>query len=344
MADEEESHVEEVFRPPLTRPQQAALFLMTLGENQAAEILRHMEPKEVQTLGESMKSLNDITQEQIAEVLDSFVQNVGNQSSLSIGTEEYLKSILQKALGQEKAQSIMSRISMRTATKGLETLKWMDVRAINDLLRNEHPQIIAIILVSIDKDQASGVLALLPESVRADVVMRIARMDGINPSALIELDAIMERQFDGPLDIKVNDVGGIRAAAEILNGVTGDTGTKLLEDITEMDAETSAEIQENMFIFENLLEVDDRGFQTLLREVSSDSLVIALKGSSQEMQAKVFKNMSKRAAEMLQDDLETRGPIKLKEVEEAQKAIITVARNLAEEGKIMLGSGGEEFV
>ncbi len=331
-------------QPTLSRSEQAALLLMTLGENQAAEVLRHMGPKEVQSLGVTMQSLSNITQEQIANVLDEFVKSVGNQTSLSIGSEDYLKNILQKALGREKAGSVMSRISMGSSSKGLDMLKWMDAQAINDLIRSEHPQIIAIVLVYLEKDQASEVLGLLPDEVRTEVVMRIANMESVNPAALSELDAIMERRFDDNFSMKVSNIGGVRAAAELLNGLRGELSSQVLEKVGEENSDLCNSIQDQMFIFENLLELDDRGVQTLLREVSSDSLVVALKGASQEMQEKVFRNMSKRAAEMLRDDLETQGPVRLKEVEEAQKSILTIARTLADEGKIMLGSGGDDFV
>lgn len=331
----------------ISQAQRAALFLMALGENQAAQVLRHLGPKEVQSLGTTMRTLGDVTQAQIAAVLDDFLRSVGNQSSLSIGSEDYLKNILQKALGREKAQSVLSRISMGGQSKGLDMLKWMDPQAIHDLVRGEHPQIIAIVLVYLEKEQASQVLALLPEETRTEVIMRIAKMDGINPAALTELDAIMEQRFSGSVGVsslKVSNIGGIRTAADMLNGLRGEAGSQVIEKLTEADAELSSKIQDQMFVFENLMELADRDMQTLLREISTDSLVIALKGASHEMQEKIFNNMSKRAAEMMRDDLETKGPVRLKEVEEAQKSILVVARTLGDEGKIALGGGGDEFV
>lgn len=343
MADDE-SHV------PMSQSQRAALFLMTLGENQAAEILKHMEPKEVESLSTTMRSLGDVKQSQIADVLDEFLKSVGNQSSLSLGSEDYLRSILQKALGRDKAQSVLSRIAIGVNSKGLDMLKWMDPQAICDIIQKEHPQIVSIVLVYLEREHASQVLALLPEEVQANVVKRIATMDNINPSALNELDAILEQRFSGsggstPVATqKLPNVGGIRSAAELLNGLKSDLSSSVIEKITEADVELSMKIQDQMFIFENLMELDDRGMQTLLREISSDDLVLALKGSGEEMQNKIFKNMSSRAAEMMRDDLETKGPVRLKEVEEAQKNILTIARTLADDGKIMLGDGGEDFV
>ena len=336
---------DEGFSSSMTRAQRAALFLMALGENQAAEILKHMEPKEVEALGTTMRGLGTITQTQIGLVLDEFLKSVGNQSSLSLGTDDYLKSILQKALGKERSQTIMSRISIGTSSKGLDMLKWMDAKTIAEIIRNEHPQIISIVLVYLENQQASEILSLLPEEIRPDVVQRIATMDGINPTALNELDAIMEQRFSGSTSApKVSNIGGIRSAAELVNGLKGELSTEVLEKISEADVDLGAQIQEQMFVFENLLELDDRGMQTLLREISSDDLVIALKGASHEMQDKVFNNMSSRAAEMMRDDLETRGPVRLKEVEEAQKRVLVVARTLADDGKIMLGDQGDDFV
>ncbi len=330
--------------PKLNGAQRAALLLMALGENQAAEVLKHMSPKEVQMLGTTMREFNNVTQPQIAAVLDEFAQSVGNQSSLSIGADDYLRKVLNRALGKEKAGSILSRISMGANTKGLDTLKWMDPRMIAELIKKEHPQIIAIVMVYLDKEQAGAVLGLLPEDIRGDVVMRIANLDGIHPSALLELDSLLNTRFSGDFETKVANVGGTRVAAEILNSLKGKLGESVVSQLDEIDAEVSSKIQDQMFIFENLLDIDDRGMQTLLRDVSTDKLVLALKGSSVEMQDKVFKNMSKRAAEMLHDDLESRGPVKLSEVEEAQREILTTARKLADDGKIMLGGGGDDFV
>lgn len=325
-------------------PQRAALFLMALGEHEAAEILKHMGPKEVQLLGTTMTAMHDIRQEQIASVLDDFVEHVGNQTSLSIGAEDYLRKVLKKALGNEKANSIMSRISLGVNSKGLEALKWMDPKAVSEIIKNEHPQIIAIVLIYLENEHAAQVLKFLPEELRSDIIMRIAKLDGVHPSALSELDALMDRRVDVDSEVKLANIGGYKVAASILNGVPPNVESSIFEKLGQIDADLTQRIQDQMFIFENLLQLDDRGMQILLREISSDALVVALRGTSIDMQEKVFKNMSKRAAEMLRDDLETRGPVRLAEVEEAQKNILTVARKLSEEGQIMLGSGGDDFV
>ncbi|GIX22656.1 MAG: flagellar motor switch protein FliG [Gammaproteobacteria bacterium] len=329
----------------LSASQRAALLLMALGENAAAEVLKHLEPNEVEAIGATMRGLRDVTQDQIAAVLDEFIARVGKQSSLGMGAEEYLKSVLRKALGREKAEAVLSRISLGSQSKGLEMLKWLDPQTIYELIRDEHPQIIAIVLVYLEKGQAARVLAAFDENRRAEILMRIATMDSIHPEALAELDAIMEQRFaSGGAVGKIRNVGGARSAAELLNALGGQNAQALLDAIRQRDESLGTQLEEQMFVFENLLELSDRDMQTLLREVNTDQLVVALKGASPEMQNKVFRNMSSRAAEMLRDDLEARGPVKLKEVEEAQKAILEAARKLAEDGKISLGGGGEEYV
>jgi flagellar motor switch protein FliG len=229
-------------------------------------------------------------------------------------------------------------------SKGLEQLKWMDPRAIAELIRLEHPQIIAIVLSFLESDQAAQVVSQFPDRVRTDVIMRIATLDGIQPAALQELDEILEKQFSGATNVKSSSLGGVKTAAEILNMLDGAVESKLMEEIIEVDADLGQELQDNMFVFENLIDVDDRGIQTLLREVSTEQLLLALRGADEGLKDKIFKNMSKRAAEMLKDDLEAAAPAKLSDVEAAQKEILVVARRLADAGEIMLGGGGEEFV
>lgn len=324
----------------------AAILLLTLGEQYASEVLKHMGPKEVQKLGSSMAALSNVSKDQVGTVLAEFCTTVDNQTALGVGSEDYIRNVLVKALGEDKAGGVIDRILTGSNSKGLEALKWMEPRAVAEIIRLEHPQIIAIVLSYLDSDQSAEVLALFPERVRVDVLLRVATLDGIQPSALHELDEIMERQFSGnnTSNVKSSSVGGIKTAANILNNMDSSVETALLEKVKESDAELGQKIQDHMFVFENLLEVDDRGIQTLLREVSSENLLLALKGADQAMKDKVFKNMSKRAAEMLRDDLEAKGPVKLSEVETAQKEILTVARRMADAGQLALGGGGEEYV
>lgn len=325
--------------------ERSALLMLGLGEEHAAEILRHMGPKEVQEIGQAMAGLSEITHSQMAAVMQVFVQSIGEQTSLSMGSHDYIRNMLTAALGADKAGAVVDRILLGRNSKGLEQLKWMEARAIAEMIRQEHPQIIAIVMSFLDPDQAAGVLAEFSEEVRSDVIMRVASLDGIQPAALEELDEILEKQFAGATNVSSSNIGGVKKAADILNFVDGAVESKVIEQISEADEDLSQQIQDSMFVFENLNDVDDRGMQTLMREVSSDQLLLALRGAPDGLRDKIFTNMSSRAAEMLKDDLEAAAPVKLSEVEAAQKEILTVARRLADAGEINLGgSGGEEFV
>ncbi len=326
--------------------ERAAILLMTLGENDAAEVLKHMSPKEVQKLGEAMASMSNIPKEFVTSVLGDFCDAVDEQTELGIGNEEYLKNVLNSALGEDKASSVIDRILLGRHSKGLEALKWMEARAVADMIRLEHPQIIAIVLSYLEQDQAADVLVALPENMRVDIVLRISLLDGIQPSAIHELDDMLEKQFSGNADsIRTSAVGGIKTAANIMNYLDSSIEAEIIEKVKEVDEEIGTSIQDLMFVFENLIEVDDRGIQALLREVSSETLILALKGADEAVKEKILNNMSRRAGEMLKDDLEARGPVKLSEVEGGQKEILTVARRMAESGEISLGGkGGDEYV
>lgn len=325
--------------------ERAAILLMAVGEAHASEVLKHMGPKEVQKLGMAMTQLSTVSKDEVKEVLGSFVEMVDNQTALGVGTEDYVRNVLVNALGNEKASGLIDRILLGSGSKGLDSLKWMDPRAVAELIRLEHPQIIAIVLAYLESEQSSEILQALPERMRNDVIMRIAAIDGIQPSALRELDQIMEKNFSNKTNVKTStSFGGVKAAADILNLMDSSVETALMEEIKQADADLGQAIQDKMFVFENLVEVDDRGVQTLLREISSDSLAVALKGADEAVKEKIFKNMSKRAAEMLRDDLEVRGPVRVSDVEAAQKEILMTARRLADSGEISLGGKGEAFV
>ncbi len=329
----------------LSGAQRASVLLLSLGEKEAAEVLKHMSARDVQTIGSAMTTLGSISRAQADSVLDQFTVALESETALGIGTEDYVRRMLTSALGDDKANRLLDRIRLGRDSKGLEALKWMEGRAIAEMIGREHPQIVAIVLAHLDQDQAGEVLKCLPEAIRHDVIMRIATLDGVQPSALHELDMIMERQFSGSTaSFSTSSVGGIKAAAQILNVLDSGQDTKILESICTIDGELGQRIQELMFVFDDLVNLDDRGMQTLLREVSTDRLVIALKGSDAAVREKIFANMSKRAADMMRDDLEVKGPVKLSEVDAAQKEVLTVARRLAEQGTISLGSGGEEYV
>ncbi len=324
--------------------ERAAILLLTLGENEAAQVLKHMGAKEVQRIGTAMAKLSSVSREEVHSVVSDFALTVESQTSVGIGADEFLRKVLVDALGQDKAASIIDRINIGRSTKGLEALKWMDARGVSELIRLEHPQIIAIVLAYLDPDQSAEVLAHLPANVRADIVARIATLDGVQPSALTELDDIMEKQFAGKAGGKTSVLGGPKAAANIINFLEPSQESALLEQIEKSDEALAARIQDLVFVFDNLIDLDDRGMQELLRQVPAEQLLLALKGTEDTLKEKIFKNMSQRAAEMLRDDLEAKGPVRLSEVEGAQKEILQTARKLAEAGTIALGGKGEEYV
>lgn len=328
----------------ISKIQQAAILLMSLGESAAAEVLKHMGPKEVQRIGTEMAALTNVQQHEVEIVISNFMDEVRTQTGLGMGADDYIRNMLVSALGQDKADSLVDRILLGGNTTGLDTLKWMDARSVADIIRNEHPQIQAIVMAYLDADQAAEVLTYFPEKVRLDIMLRVASLDTVQPSALQELNDILEKQFAGNAGSQTKDMGGYKVAAEIVNNLDSSVSGELLDSIKEVDEDLGTQIQDLMFVFENLKEVDDRGIQALLREVSSDILILALKGSDDILKEKIFSNMSKRAAELLNDDLETKGPVKVSEVEGAQKEILTIARRMADAGEINLGGGGEDML
>lgn len=325
--------------------ERAAIFMLSLGEQKAAEVLQHMEPSEVQKIGTIMASLNDVSSEKVKSVLGEFVDVANNQSGVGVDPDEYIKNMLVNALGKEKASGVIDRILLGRNAKGLDSLKWMGPKAVAGVVKNEHPQIIAIVLSYLEGEHAAEVLQHLPERARSDVLMRVATLEGVPPTALQELNQILEKQFAGTNEEKSSGVGGVKAAANILNFMDGDSELAITEVITEQDAELCQAIQGQMFVFENLLDVDDRGMQTVLRDVQSEQLVIALKGADDSVKEKIFKNMSSRAADLMREDLEAKGPVKLQEVEDAQKEILAVVKRLEEAGDITIsGKGDDEYV
>jgi flagellar motor switch protein FliG len=329
----------------LSGTDRAALLLLALGEENAAEILKHMGPKEVQKVGSAMATLNNVPASQVSSVLRDFTAMVQNQTAIGIGSEDYIRNVMVTALGEDKAKGVMDRILLTGNSKGLEALKWMDARSVAELIRLEHPQIQAIVLSYLEDDHAAEIIGLLPDNVRSDVVLRIATLDGVQPSALKELDEVLERQFAGSQRSQSSSVGGVKSAANILNLLNSKIESEVMESIRAVDEALGQRIEDLMFVFDNLIDLDDRGIQSLLREVSTDTLILALKGADEAMREKIFGNMSKRAAEMMRDDLENKGPVRLSEVEGAQKEILAIAKRMADAGDIALGGrGGDEFV
>jgi flagellar motor switch protein FliG len=325
--------------------ERAAILLLSLGETEAAEVLKHMGAKDVQRIGAAMTQLSNISRDDVSAILSDFSVTVEEQTSLGVGVDDYLRKVLTSALGEEKAGNVIDRILFGRTSKGLESLKWMDPRAVAELIRMEHPQIVAIVLSYLEPDQSALILAQFPDWLRADVVMRIATLDGIQPMALHELDEVIEKQFTGKTAaLKTSSIGGIKSAANILNCMEGSQESLLIDHIRKVDDNLSTKIQDLMFVFDDISDIDDRGMQEILRAVPGERLMLALKGADESLKQKIFKNMSQRAAEMLRDDLDARGPVRLSEVEGAQKEILAIVRKMAESGTIQLGGKGEEFV
>ncbi|MFY9514331.1 MAG: flagellar motor switch protein FliG [Rubrivivax sp.] len=320
----------------------AAILLMSLGEEEAAEVFKHLGPKEVQKLGETIAKMKAVPRERVDRVLDKFDTLAANEHSLVNDTDEYVKSVLRKALGDDKAQLLIDRILVGSDISGIESLKWMDAGSVAELLRNEHPQIVAAILVHLDFDQTADVLKQFTERQRNEVMVRIATLDGIQPTALKDLNEVMSKVLAGGDRMKKSNLGGVKAAAEILNMLGSAAETSVLDFVREADNELAQKIMDNMFTFDDLEKLDDKGFQALMKEVQSESLIIALKGATPGMKEKIFRNMSSRAAETLKEDLESRGPVRLSEVEAEQKEMLKIVRRLADEGQIQLSSGGDE--
>jgi flagellar motor switch protein FliG len=320
----------------------AAILLMSLGEEDAANVFKHLTPKEVQGLGETIAKMKTIPRDRVDNVLEMFNTVASEQSVLVGDTDEYVKAVLRKALGDDKANLLIDRILQGGDTSGIESLKWMDANSVGELLRNEHPQIVAAILVHLDFDQAASVLKTFSERQRNEVLVRIATLDGIQPSALKDLNEVMGKVLAGGEKMRKTSLGGVKPAAEIINMMGSSVETAVLDYIRETDNELAQKIMDNMFTFDDLETVDDKGIQALLKEVQSESLVIALKGAKPEMREKIFKNMSTRAAESLREDLDSRGPVRVSEVEAEQKELLKVVRRLADEGQIVLGGGGDD--
>ncbi len=330
--------------PPLTGVQRAAVLLLSLGELDAAEVLRHMEPKEVQKIGIAMATMTDITREQVERVMDQFGSELGSKTSLGVGSDDYIRNMLVQALGSEKAGNLIDRILLGRNTTGLDALKWMDPRAVADLVRNEHPQIIAIVMAHLETDQAADALKLLPERTRVDVLLRIATLDGIPPNALNELNEIMERQFAGNQNLKSSNIGGVQCAANILNFMDSGQDQAILGEIARIDAPLSGRIQDLMFVFDDLVDLDDRELQLVLREVSGERLGLALRGADIKVRDKISRNMSQRAAEILLEDMEARGPVRLSDVEVAQREILAIVKRMADEGTVTIGGNAEAML
>ena len=328
----------------LTKTQRAAVLLLLLGEEQAANIIKYLNPKEVQSLGAAMVAVQDLSQEAVNVVLDDFIALFKKQTSLGFGVDDYVETVLKKALGEDKAASVLRRILPSSASKGLEILSWMDARSIAEMIKGEHPQVTAIILSVLEYSVAADCLAFLPEENRAEIIQRVASLETVQPSAMVELENIMKKQFANNSSAKSSSFGGVNAAAKIMNFTKVDIEGPIINGINEIDPEIAQAIQDNMFSFENLIGVDNRSVQTLMRSVEPDMLMIALKGANEGVQEKFFGNMSTRARAMFIDDMNSKGPMRITDVEDAQKSIMRIARKLADAGELVLASQGDDYV
>ncbi len=324
--------------------ERAAVLLLGIGEHQAAEVVKHLNHRQVQKIGFAMANCANITRDEIQTVLIDFITVSEKQTSLGVGSEEYIKKMLNSALGNDIAGGLINRIfTQSNDIQGLDALKWMDARTVADVVRNEHPQVIAIVLTYLDSEQAAEVLKNLPKELGVDLMLRVASLDTVEPAALQELNGIIEKQFAGNKR-KSTSLGGTQIVADILNSLDRSMESTIMEGIKNFDEDLGVQIEDLMFVFENLIDVDDRSIQTLLREVPSEILILALKGADDLLKDKIFNNMSQRASEMLKDDLDAKGPVRLKDVESAQREMLNIAKRLADSGEIALGNSGEEMI
>ena len=327
----------------MSTTERAAVLMLLLGEQQASDIIRYLNPKEVQALGASMVAVSDLSQEAVNAVLDEFVATIKRQTNLGLGTTDYVEKVFRRALGDDKAASVLGRITPGHGSKGLEILSWMDARSIADMIQDEHPQVVAIILSVLEHEVAADVLIFLPPDSRAEVMQRVANLETVQPSAMEELESIMKKQFSNNSSAKSSSFGGIKAAAKIMNLTKAELESAVMKKLGEMDADLTQKIQDNMFTFENLTGVDNKGIQVLMRNVEPDLMMSALKGANEEVKEKFLGNMSERARGMFKDDMEAKGPMRLADVEVAQKTIMRIARKLADSGDLVLG-GGADYV
>jgi flagellar motor switch protein FliG len=327
----------------LTKTEKTAIIMMILGENEAANVISHLPPREVQHLGSSMVSVSNVSQGAIDMVLNEFVLTMKKQTNLSMGTSDYVQRVLTKALGEDKAASVLNHIIPTRASRGLDILNWMDARSIAEMVHGEHPQIISTIISFLEHELAADVLHFLPEQLRPEIIMRVAQLETIQPEALAELESIMKKQFSSNSSVKSSNVGGVTQAAKIMNFIKSEMETQIMGNLMERDEDLTVRIQDNMFVFDSLDGVDARSIQVIIRNIEPDLLMVALKGADDLVRDKFLENMSKRAGELFLDDMEAKGPMRISEVEAAQKEILRTARRLSDAGEIMLG-GGADFV
>jgi len=346
MAEQVDQNEEELTAyEKLSNTQKCAILMMLLGEDEAAEILKNLGPKEVQQLGKEMYTVQGLDQDTVNQVLDEFLAIIKTQTDLGMGSSNYIRNVMTKALGENKAQSVLGRITPTESDKPIEILDWMDARSVAELISDEHPQIMSLIISYLEAGVAADVLVLLPEEIQADIIHRIATLETVQPDALAELERVMQLKFKTNTSLRASSVGGVKAAAQIMNFTKQNMEQRIVKSLGEKDRLLAKEIQESMFTFDTLILMDDRSMQTLLRNIDQEVLIIALKGTEEDLKKKIFSCMSQRASANIQDEMEVLGPLRLTEVQEAQKAIINTARTMSDEGSIVLaGRGGDDFV
>ena len=324
----------------------SAILMLALGQEEAAEVMKFLSPKEVQKLGAAMTTLKSVGREQVDAVVDDFLTAADLTADIGMDSDEYIRSVLQKALGDDEASNVLHQILESRDATGIISLRLMDAATVSEFIQNEHPQIIATILVHLEPDHASKIIGYFPNSLRQDVMLRIATLDGVKPVALRELNDVMNKLLTGNDSLKKKSMGGIKVAADIINFMSGDNETVVMEGLKSYDDEMAQKIMDEMFVFDDIIDIEDKAIQVILKEVQSDMLIIALKGTTEQMREKIINNMSSRAAEMMKEDLEAKGPVKLSEVEAQQRKILQIVRRLADEGEIQLsGRGdGEQYV
>jgi flagellar motor switch protein FliG len=328
----------------LSGEEKAAFLLLTMGENAAAEVMKHLEPKDIRRLGGPMATLSDLTTELRNEVLQEFRTLSSGSAPPGADGKDYMKKILTKALGPQKATQLLSTISTQEYA-GLDSLKWLDTKAIERMVSAEHPQTAAVILAHLEAEQASQVMLLLSEQARVDIAYRLATMEEIQPDVLRELSEVLELELKVGVKSQGQQLGGVKFLADLMNGLDKTSGQTLTASLTERNPVLADSVRQLMFVFDDLSGVDDRGLQELLKEIAKEDLILALRAASELVKEAIFRNMSSRAAELLRDDMEVSGPVKLSDVEKAQRNILQVARKLEEEGRIILGGkGGQEML
>ncbi|CAM3884172.1 flagellar motor switch protein FliG [Rahnella bruchi] len=324
--------------------EKSAIVMLTLGDGLAAEVFKHLNTHEVKMISSAMVNMGGFTHEQLAAVLKEFQTDSSEYAALSLNTNDYLRSVLVKALGEERASSLLEDLlDSQQGSNGIETLNFMEPQTVFDLIRDEHPQIIATILVHLKRGQAADVLSKFDDRERNDIMLRIATFGGVQPAALQELTEVLNNLLHGQ-NLKRSKMGGVRPAAEILNLMKTQQEEAAIEAVREFDQELAQKIIDEMFLFENLVEIEDRSIQRILQEIENESLIVALKGADGALRDKFFRNMSRRQADIMMEDLGSRGPIRMSQVEAEQKNILLIVRRLAETGEVVIGGTDDAYV